>query len=131
MYVCLRETCGTSLWTIRSLAEVWLLSKAQSPMSRLLRPPEPRDFVYLGELLGMAYRGPSLQTSGLDGIGTFQSTPTCLPQMPWGKTVLERPTEWAYAERESSGDVIEASVSSLFVNIVIILSDKDLSLIHI
>ena len=125
MFVCLRETCGTSLWTIRSLAEVWLLSKAQSPMSRLLRPPEPRDFAYFGELLGMAYRGPSLQTSGLDGIGTFQSTPTCLPQMPWEKTVLERPTEWAYAEREGSGDVIEASVSNLFVNIVIILFDND------
>ena len=119
-HVCLREACDSSLWTVRSLAEVWLLSTAQSPISRLLRSPEPRDFIHFGEVLGLAYRGPSLHTSGLDGIGTFQSTPTCLPQMPWGKTVLERPTEWAYAETENSGDMIEASVSNLFANIAAI-----------
>ena len=91
-------------------------------ISRVLRAPDPRDFISFGIVFGMAYRGPSLQTSGLDGIGTFQSTPTCLPQMPWGKTVLDRPTEWAYAETECSGDVIEASVANLFVNVALILS---------
>ena len=108
MYACLRETSSSSPWTIRSREEMRILTSSQTPLSRLLWSPEPRDFLLFAEILGLAYRGPGLQTNALDGNRVFQNTPTCLPQMPWGSPVLERPTEWPYACTDSSGDVIEA-----------------------